>query len=115
MVNDYTWPQATDKSMDCPLANAIQSLSGKWKPMILHMLADQPHYFAEIEKNIPAASKKVITTHLRELEADCLIQRSIFEGPQVRVQYSLSSKGKKLSPILAQLYVWARENEHHVQ
>jgi DNA-binding HxlR family transcriptional regulator len=48
-------------------------------------------------------SKKVLTTHLREMEAQGLIARNEINGFPSEVYYDLSDKGKALGPILAAL------------
>ena len=95
--------------VSCPMARAISSLSGKWKPMILHMLSEHDHFFTQIVRNLPGASRKVITDHLRELEKDGLITRTATDEKRVRVRYALSGRGRTLAPVLDQLYAWGAE------
>lgn len=102
-----------DDVLTCPVAAAVQTFSGKWKPILLHMLCERQMHFAQIDRALPKASKKVLTEQLRELEADGLITRTPTDERRVRVIYALSATGEKLAPILVQLYVWqkSRENE----
>ena len=53
-------------------------------------------------RDIPGISQKLLTQHLRELEADRLIERIDFGGKLLRVEYRLSAEGRKLMPILVE-------------
>ncbi|MCF4098989.1 winged helix-turn-helix transcriptional regulator [Maritalea mediterranea] len=97
-----------DDVLSCPVAAAVQTFSGKWKPILLHMLCEQKMHFAQIARALPKASKKVLTAQLRELEADGLITRTPTDEPRVRVIYAMSESGKQLAPILLQLYSWEK-------
>lgn len=99
-----------ENPVDCPLVAAINIVGGKWKPIILHILSTGTMRFGEIKRNIPPVSQKMLTQHLRELEADGLVQREAFAGKVLRTEYSLTAKGESLGPILASLYVWGQQN-----
>ena len=55
-------------------------------------------------------SKQMLTTQLRELEQDGIIERVIFPEIPPRVEYSISEKGKKLLPIVQMMKVWGDEH-----
>lgn len=97
-----------DDVLTCPVAAAVQTFSGKWKPILLHMLCERKMHFAQIDRALPKASKKVLTDQLRELEADGLITRTPTDERRVRVIYALSPLGEELAPILVQLYAWQK-------
>jgi len=98
-----------EDAQNCPVAAAVQSFSGKWKPIMLHMLSEQKMHFAQIVRALPKASKKVLTEQLRELEAEGIIVRTPTSEKRVRVIYALSERGKQLAPILLSLYVWEKQ------
>ncbi len=47
-----------DDPASCPVAAAVGAFSGKWKPIILHLLAQDELHFANICRALPKASKK---------------------------------------------------------
>lgn len=103
---------ASNYAMDarnCPVASAVHSFSGKWKPIMLHMLSEREMHFAQISRALPKASKKVLTEQLRELEAEGIIARTPTNEKRVRVIYALSERGRQLAPILLSLYVWEKQ------
>lgn len=95
-------------SEECPLAEALAMLSGKWKMRILcGLLADGPLRYNEISKRLGSITPAVLSTSLKELEADGLIIREVFTETPVRVEYSLTERGEQLWPILHRLAHWS--------
>jgi DNA-binding HxlR family transcriptional regulator len=50
----------------------------------------------------------MLSDRLKELESYGLIERTVYPGPPVRVEYALTHKGKQLTPALNELKRWAR-------
>jgi DNA-binding HxlR family transcriptional regulator len=95
---------------DCPIAASIDVIGGKWKPIIIWLLMQQPKRFGELHKSIPGIALKVLSRHLKELEADGIINRDAFAEVPPRVEYSLSAKGRSLTYIMEALANWSNEN-----
>ncbi|OZG72836.1 transcriptional regulator [Hahella sp. CCB-MM4] len=95
-----------DNPLQCPMVIALNMVGGKWKPIILHMLAQGTMRFNEIKRNIPPVSQKMLTQQLRELEADEMVNRKVYPEVPPKVEYSLTEKGQSLMPILQKLYEW---------
>ena len=100
-----------DDVLNCPVAAAVRTFSGKWKPILLHMLAEKELHFAQICRALPKASKKVLSEQLRELEQDGVITRTPTDETRPRVIYALSENGRELAPILLALYKWQKQRE----
>lgn len=97
---------------DSPFAYTLSLISGKYKMTILYALfCFEVVRYNELKRYIDGVSFKSLTNALRELENDGLIQRK--EYPQIppKVEYSLSTRGKSLIPILDSMCVWGRENK----
>ena len=90
----------------CPIETVIQLLGGKWKPLILWHLLDSTRRFSELEKLIPEVTQKMLAQHLRELEADNLVTRTIYPSVPPKVEYSLSEYGKTMVPVLKEMCAW---------
>lgn len=73
----------------------------------------------ELKKYIKSISHKSLSTDLKELEADGLINRHSYGTVPPKVEYSLTEKGNSLIAILDELCVWgrriARRNRWHFQ
>jgi DNA-binding HxlR family transcriptional regulator len=90
----------------CPIETVIHILGGKWKPLILWHLLDSTKRFSELEKLIPEVTQKMLAQHLRELENDRLIARTIYPTVPPKVEYSLSEYGRTLIPVLQTMCEW---------
>ncbi len=99
-----------DNPNSCTLVHAMNIIGGKWKPIIIYLLANGALRFGKLLVFIPNISKKVLTQQLRELEEDGIIIRQRFAETPPRVEYSLSKKGKGLLPILKLLSEWTAES-----
>lgn len=66
--------------------------------------------FNEMKKYIGEISYKTLSSTLKELEADRLVNRK--EYPQIppKVEYSLTERGKSLMPILDGMCEWGKKN-----
>ncbi len=94
----------------CPVATTVQLIGNKWKLLIIrNLFYNGTQRFSDFIKSIPAISKKVLTDNLRALENDGLIEREVFAEVPPRVEYSLSTIGKSLKPILDAMYNWGED------
>lgn len=87
---------------------AIELLGRRWAGAILWVLAQRPHFFAELAQSVPGMSDRLLSRRLRELEAEGLVERSVYPGSPARVSYALTKKGESLRPVLRDLRAWAR-------
>lgn len=85
---------------NCPVEYTASILSNKWKCLILRDLIEGTKRFNELNKSILGISAKVLTENLRELENDGIVIRKTYAVVPPKVEYSLSSKGKELKPII---------------
>ncbi len=89
---------------NCGLKRALDMISGKWTPPILYFLfINQDMRFNDLWRSIPRVSKKVLSTHLKQLEDVGLISKREVDSFPIEVYYSLSEKGKLLGNILSDL------------
>jgi DNA-binding HxlR family transcriptional regulator len=90
----------------CGLAPAIDVISGKWKALLLWAIAEKPRRFGELKRAIPGITEKVLTQHLRELEADGIVHRVVFNEVPLKVIYSATDLGVSLNRALEPLGAW---------
>lgn len=90
----------------CPVGETIGLIGGKYKALILWFLTEGTLRYGELQKKIPAATPKMLTQQLRELEADALIARTVYPVVPPKVEYRLTDLGKTLIPILESMYQW---------
>ena len=86
-------------------------IGGKWRLVILYWLVEHEAIrFNELQRKIGTITYKTLSTELKAMEADGLVIRK--EYPQIppKVEYSLSSKGRSLLPIMESMCQWGTEN-----
>lgn len=120
MKNNMTTPKSTIPANGilspdfptCPFRNIITRFGDKWSLLILYVLYKNgnPIRFSELERNIPDISSRVLSSCLRTLEADNLVNRKIYPVVPPKVEYSLTELSKTLIPHLEGLTSWAIEN-----
>ena len=95
---------------NCPVTHCMNKIGGKWKPVIIYLLTLGKNRFSLLQKTIPTISKQMLVNQLRELEADKIIERTIFAEIPPRVEYNLSAYGKSLLPIINVMGKWGKED-----
>lgn len=55
---------------------------------------------------MPGVTVKVLRQHLRQLEADGVVARSVLHKPALRVRYQLTPHGRTLGPVFETLWAW---------
>lgn len=96
------------KQYGCPVEVTLDIIGGKWKCVILWWLRRGAKRFGELKQLMPGISQKVLTTQLRELQADGLIDRQVFSESPPRVEYSLTVYGETLRPITELMCDWGK-------
>lgn len=94
------------KQQYCPVEATLDLIGGKYKTLILWHLSDGKLRFSQLRNLIRAATPKMLTQQLRELEASQLIHREVFAVVPPKVEYSLTDLGRSLMPILVAMRDW---------
>jgi DNA-binding HxlR family transcriptional regulator len=93
----------------CGIDAALDVVSGKWKGLILWELEEHGvRRFAELRRGLPGVSEKMLTQHLREMEADHLVRRTVYAEVPPRVEYTLTDHGRSLNAALEPLGAWGQ-------
>ena len=91
---------------ECAVATTVQIIGSKWKLLILRNLLQRPWRFNELRKDLAGISQKVLTDSLRSMEADGIIDRTVYAEVPPRVEYSLSEIGETLQPVMNAMEDW---------
>ncbi|APX71443.1 helix-turn-helix transcriptional regulator [Companilactobacillus allii] len=96
------------KLSDTGFAYTLNLIGGKYKIVILYALSmnKKPIRYNALKRAVGSISFKTLTNSLKELECDKLIIRK--EYPQVppKVEYSLSTRGQSLVPVMDAICNW---------
>ena len=92
--------------------DALKVLEGRWKLIILfHLFGGKVLRFSDLERAIPAISQKMLIQQLRQMEADGVVRRTIYQQVPPKVEYRLTRWGQALCPALDGLLKWAELRE----
>lgn len=91
----------------CPVRGVLDQIAGKWSVLILSALAERPYRFGELRRDIGDISQRMLTQTLRDLQADGLIERTVFPTTPPSVEYKLSPLGRSFLVPLMEMVDWA--------
>jgi|SRR5579863_6531518 len=95
----------------CPLTAALAAIGGKWKIIIVYLLAEQPMHFAALRADISNMSQKVLTEQLGELIADGIVSRTETGPVPAPVLYALTDYGRSVLPLIETIKDWGRGHQ----
>lgn len=93
-------------SPGCAVEATLSLIDGKWKGVVLYHLLEGTMRFNEIRKKLPSVTQRMLTNQLRALEADGLIERTVYPVIPPKVEYALTPLGRSLAPVIAELKKW---------
>lgn len=97
---------------NCAVDAAMAVIEGRWKCTILCMLSlNGPLRFSELQRMIGEITSRILSRQLKELEADGMLVRSVDSHGRLKVEYSLSDKGRSIIPVLESLGRWGVEHQ----
>lgn len=94
---------------NCPVEATLSLIGGKYKPLILWHLAQQPLHYMELQRRIPAATPKMLTQQLRDLEACGMLHRAVIPEKPPKTLYSLTGFGESILPVLDAMCQWGSD------
>ncbi len=98
-----------DKEYKCSVAVTLDIFNDRWKLAIIWHLLENEKRFKDLHENIAEITQKTLTVKLKELEEKNIINRKVFPEVPPKVVYSLTPMGKKLKPVLKEMYYWGIE------
>lgn len=93
----------------CPVETTLMLISDRWKVLIIRDLLGGTKRFGELKKSIGSISQKVLTANLRSMEESGLVNRKVYAEVPPKVEYSLTSVGQSLKPVLDALTAWGHD------
>ena len=94
----------------CPVTFTMEVIGGKWKLLIMYLVSNGINRFGKMSMMLRSISKQMLTTQLRELESDGIIERRIYAEIPPRVEYFLTPKGHSLLPIIVLMKEWGQSH-----
>ena len=93
---------------DCGIEVTLTVIGGKWRPWLINRIREGHHRPMELQRAIPAATKRVLTQQLNELESMGVVYKKIYAVIPARVEYYLTDFGQSLLPIIDAMDLWGQ-------
>jgi DNA-binding HxlR family transcriptional regulator len=90
----------------CPVRATSAVFAGKWKVEIVWYLAFGTKRFAELRDLLPGISEKILSSQLKNLEKDGVVQRTVTATKPPWVDYSLTEAGHELIYVMDRMCGW---------
>ncbi|GLU53964.1 transcriptional regulator [Dyadobacter frigoris] len=88
------------------IKDALEALEGRWKLLILFALSTGPRRFKQISKEVTGITDKTLSKELKNLEANKLLKRNVYDTFPPTVEYSITEHGKSLEKVMEELHFW---------
>ena len=90
----------------CAVEATLSVIGGVWKPVLLFHLLEGKLRFNALCRSLPSATPRMITLQLRELEADGIVNRTVYPEVPPKVECELTALGTSLAPVLLSERDW---------
>ena len=96
---------------NCPMTATLKVIGGKWKLILINLISlNAPARFGILKRKIKGITPGMLTSMLRELEQDGIIERKVYAEVPARVEYALTPHGVTLRPLLEMMCAWGYEH-----
>lgn len=94
----------------CPRFHQASELIGRrWTGAIIFVLLKSTCRFATLRTAIPEITDRMLSDRLQELEQEGIVDRTVIPETPVRVEYSLTKKGRALADAMDAIANWAEK------
>lgn len=99
------------KEIDCPAEKTIVLIGNKWSLIIIRelILADEPLRYNQLEKKLKKISSRTLSKKLKNLVNYGIRKKTIIDDSPIKVEYSLTEKGRELYKVTQPLANWSEK------
>lgn len=95
---------------NCGITHTLSKIEGRWKINILAFLLNEKRMrYVALREKLPGVSEKVLSAKLKELEADGLITRIVYQQVPPKVEYEVTELAHSLTKILFLMDEWGED------
>lgn len=88
---------------------ASELIGRRWTGAIIFVLLRQRCRFATLRAAVPEITDRMLSERLQELEQEGIVERTVIPETPVRVEYSLTKKGRALVTAMDAIAEWAEK------
>jgi len=117
MTDEASWQLPEGVAADvydtrCPSRQVLDRIGDKWTTLLTGALSQGTRRFSELARDVPGISQKMLTSTLRSLERDGMVERRLHAAVPPKVEYTLTPLGEGLEEVHRGLRTWA---EAHIE
>lgn len=99
-------PNIKEKKISCPVERTLNIIGKKWAALIIRDLLSGKKRFGQLLSSLSGISPRTLSARVNELEAHGVIIKRVFAEVPLRVEYSLTERGRGLHFIIEQMAAW---------
>lgn len=109
-----------EAALNCPnefilaLNDTLNVVTGKWKPAIMGTLAFGKKRFKEMERSIPGINPRMLSKELKDLEANGVVVRRVYDTTPVTIEYELTASGRSFKQVLDVMVEWGLDHRRNM-
>ncbi len=107
-------PWQWDRREDCEVRQILDRIADKWSLLVIALLQGRTLRFTELKRQIDGISQRMLTSTLRQLERDGLLERTVHPVVPPRVDYTLTPLGSTLHSTVQALVTWTELNQNEI-
>jgi DNA-binding HxlR family transcriptional regulator len=88
---------------------ASELIGRRWTGAIIYVLLRKRCRYAVLRDAIPDITDRMLSDRLQELEQEGIVERTVVPEIPIRVEYSLSKKGRALASAIDAIADWAEK------
>lgn len=98
--------------LDCPVAYTLDIVGERWTLLVIRdLFLEGPCRYQDFKERLTGISPTVLSDRLKTLEANGIVERRLYTDHPPRAEYSLTSKGRELGPVLKAMREWGTRNK----
>jgi DNA-binding HxlR family transcriptional regulator len=87
--------------------HTVELIGRRWTGAIVRALLSGVTRFSDLSETVPGLSDRMLAERLKELEGAGIVLRTVIPETPVRVEYSLTAKGRDLHAVIQAVAAWA--------
>jgi DNA-binding HxlR family transcriptional regulator len=97
------------------VSDALYSIGGKWKLMIIIAMARGNNRFTELQRQVKGISARVLSSELKELELNGFIIKKVSVGYPVIIEYELLPYSQTLEEVVGAMTRWGMQHREKIK
>ena len=91
----------------CPVARTLDLIGERWTVLLLRdLLLHGSRRFQDFQDALPGVAPNTLSTRLKSMEDDGLVERVMYSERPPRLEYVLTDKGRSLGPVVKAMREW---------